>query len=1391
MSTPLLSDRSWQSIYESQPTDRNSNRTLDQGRGQGRGGYLVDEFYVPALERSVRYDRVAGYFSSSALAVASRGIDALVENGGEMRLVVGTELYETDRPVLEALTDELSGALDELDDERLDAQLQLLARYLREDALHIKVAAPRQGTWRIFHPKMGIFHDANENTLSFEGSVNETVGGWRENYERFKVHRSWVDGQADYVGGDVATFEQLWSDEHPYVEVHDLPDAITEELIEWKDPNSDTDFELARQIVRGEAPPTERDKANIIADGPLAPGGLALAEEASTITPWPHQRVVSDTLVNTYPQSFLLCDEVGLGKTIEAGLTLSRLGLTDELETGLLLVPASLTIQWQEELWEKFNLDSYRFARGSDYEYAFIDAFGREHAPPTADDLYLDADQREEAWVNSPIWRFIHAQQAVSARQFGDEAESRPESGIEGNGQTQTYGDVESRRSAPIDGPTIVVMSWHTARLTNRWDQVAPADAGTVRIRRDVPASCRGRPTDHREGVWDAVIIDEAHNARRGSNFYAMLDRLRAHTQTYYLLTATPMQLHAGELYDLMALLDLPDEWDDREAFVEFFETRATLERALHAELDTSEATTEDAGESWSAQTTLDEGRYQDRLSGEANLSDRVFDRVAVGLDVDLDDGGQARSIAKQRVLSACTLAGSYGEAYDGYYDRFQAALNEHEIGRFGAVDDQLKYLLYPERKAREDEWLTFSRADRLDALDELSVSGWRVVYDVLAASTPVDALIHRNTRSTLRKYEQVGLLDTTVPDREPEQHRIDLTEETRPVYDRIDDYTRKFYKLAQQSDEADSRAIGFVMTTYRQRLTSSIYAISQSLQTRLEKLRAQQAIVESQQRSIDRNDWHDRADRNRSIREYGETEQLVVETLSEYDLTDLDALDELQGDLEDADLSTIIPNVTEEGANLLQQEIDELESFVADLRSIDRDPKVRQLIDDLDRLDREGHNRAIVFTQYTDTMDFIRDSLIPIHGETVATYSGRGGELYDSNDSAWRTVGKERVKREFSTDEGNVDILVCTDSASEGLNLQECGALINYDLPWNPMRVEQRIGRIDRIGQRHSEITILNYSYTDTVETDIYDRLGDRIGLFETVVGEMQPILSSVSNQIRSATLETEGDDRQQAVAAADREFAERISTQQKDHNRVDVGESLDSIETESRAETHDPNGDRSLYTVAQEINEEAKLDAWASYSHPDITDVGNEEYEYGVPFGTEALEAVLVRNEALVEAGIVFRPVVDLDINEGHESIANSPAVENIYRLTTGDRIDNSELDAEGTLAQTIAPEDNTIAVTFSARCADEFPSVQFLAPGNPLLTQLVETILEGSNAAERLSKRVMSRERSNVPLVCGWGRNSNLGTLARTGDVTEESRTDLLSIWHDAFTSVRDRT
>jgi hypothetical protein len=109
-------------------------------------------------------------------------------------------------------------------------------------------------------------------------------------------------------------------------------------------------------------------------------------------------------------------------------------------------------------------------------------------------------------------------------------------------------------------------------------------------------------------------------------------------------------------------------------------------------------------------------------------------------------------------------------------------------------------------------------------------------------------------------------------------------------------------------------------------------------------------------------------------------------------------------------------------------------------------------------------------------------------------------------------------IKRQFR--EGQIKILLCTESASEGLNLQTCGVLINYDLPWNPMRVEQRIGRLDRIGQIYPTVKIHNFYYDGTVEAKVYRKLRDRINAFATVVGNLQPILAQVPTFIEQAAI-------------------------------------------------------------------------------------------------------------------------------------------------------------------------------------------------------------------------------------------------------------------------------
>ncbi|WP_041643998.1 helicase-related protein [Trichormus azollae] len=113
------------------------------------------------------------------------------------------------------------------------------------------------------------------------------------------------------------------------------------------------------------------------------------------------------------------------------------------------------------------------------------------------------------------------------------------------------------------------------------------------------------------------------------------------------------------------------------------------------------------------------------------------------------------------------------------------------------------------------------------------------------------------------------------------------------------------------------------------------------------------------------------------------------------------------------------------------------------------------------------------------------------------------------NNQTTWRIVPKEEIKHKFRQDE--IKILLCTKSASEGLNLQNCGVLINYEILWNPMRIEQPISGIERIGQRYQTVRIQNFYCDGTLETKVYRKLRDRINAFATVVGNLQPILAKV----------------------------------------------------------------------------------------------------------------------------------------------------------------------------------------------------------------------------------------------------------------------------------------
>jgi superfamily II DNA or RNA helicase len=199
---------------------------------------LVDEFYIPVLGQSVRYYRIAGFFSSTSLIVASEGIEALINNGGKMYLLISPELSQGD---FETIRDHgtLNENLDMFSDLDLDSvpneNLKALAWLLDKGKLEIKIVVGKKAKISLFHQKVGIFFDADGNSISFSGSINETAQAWLNNIEEFKVFRSWEPGQIDYLQSDLNKFLSYWKNEKKETtEVYGLPIAIKNKIIKQK-----------------------------------------------------------------------------------------------------------------------------------------------------------------------------------------------------------------------------------------------------------------------------------------------------------------------------------------------------------------------------------------------------------------------------------------------------------------------------------------------------------------------------------------------------------------------------------------------------------------------------------------------------------------------------------------------------------------------------------------------------------------------------------------------------------------------------------------------------------------------------------------------------------------------------------------------------------------------------------------------------------------------------------------------------------------------------------------------------------------------------------------------------------------------------------------------------
>lgn len=931
---PNLQDYTWQCKY----TPANGN--------------LLQTFYIPALSCAVRYDRTTGFFSARTLAAATTGVEGLVANKGHMRLICGCTLEQAEihaillgqslKETVEARllrtpfpdssqaqeSPETSGH-----DRELHDGLELLAWMIARGFLDIRIAVPCDpvsgrflASQAIFHEKAGIIEDAQGDRLVFNGSLNETLAGWTQNWDTFHVFRSWKDDAA-HLDADEASFQALWENRDRTARVLELGCALRNRLLAFLPQCSLLPVRLRPEkpddpaVPEDTAPdaPGQQDKDlylqtwQTIREAPrISPGGDRVGEATAAVVPWPHQQKTFLRMYRHWPPKLLIADEVGLGKTVQAGLLIRQAWLSGRARRILILAPKAVLLQWQLELREKFNLNIPVYDDGCLHWYPSPGLQGREQRAVSETD-----------WYREPL----------------------------------------------------LLASSHLMRRRERSSQLLN-DAEP----------------------WDLVVLDEAHHARRKDSargpehnipnqLLRLMRGLRKKTGGLLLLTATPMQVHPIEVWDLLDLMDLPGEWNAAN-FLKFFDL------LTHA-----------------------------------------------------SPGDQELAFLR-----------SLFQAMEAHFAPMTCEEAQH------IVPGQSRIALIKVLKALHDTSLI--------PLSMLTAGERRLALRLVKAFSPTRLFISRHTRELLRHYHRQGRLGTNIATRKVEDLLIDLSAAERTLYEAVEDYISRTYDKASMKERT---AVGFIMTIYRRRLASSFHALASTLQNRLSALRSQDVVLP----------------------------QFPAEDLSQ---------DELEEQLQDTEEAALL-----ERRALKAEEASAIRELLEAVLRLPADSKVQTLVQVLADLERQGYQQVIVFTQYTDSLDFLREQLVRnMPSSSILCFSGRGGERRIG--AGWEHISREQTKQLFR--EGAARFLLCTDAAAEGLNFQFCGALINYDMPWNPMRVEQRIGRIDRLGQAFETIRIVNLMYADTVETDIYQALRQRIGLFSAFVGKLQPILSRLPQTIGSLVL-------------------------------------------------------------------------------------------------------------------------------------------------------------------------------------------------------------------------------------------------------------------------------
>jgi len=326
-------------------------------------------------------------------------------------------------------------------------------------------------------------------------------------------------------------------------------------------------------------------------------------------------------------------------------------------------------------------------------------------------------------------------------------------------------------------------------------------------------------------------------------------------------------------------------------------------------------------------------------------------------------------------------------------------------------------------------------------------------------------------------------------PERRAYTANYELSDAEADLYAAVTDYVRNEMNRADNLDGKRRGTVGFALTQLQRRLASSPEAIYQSLKRRRKRLEA-------------------RLEEMKLVVRGHNVKNGIAETLGEYEVKkqiELPGnLDELEDELSAEEYELFAEQVVDQAT--ASETIPELEAEIASLQDLEHQAlgvvqsgndkkweELSHLLQDRPEMYTAGGNRRklIIFTEHKDTLNYLVARIGGMLGNPEAVITIHGGVARDA---------RRRAQEEFRNNP-DVLVLVATDAAGEGVNLQNANLMVNYDLPWNPNRLEQRFGRIHRIGQ--TEVCHLwNLVAKETREGEVFQKLFDKLEVEKQALG-------------------------------------------------------------------------------------------------------------------------------------------------------------------------------------------------------------------------------------------------------------------------------------------------